>query len=285
MDKIIRCCIFDLGGTLIDKYSITPILSMKELFKNNKLVVMDKYITEHMGIEKDQHLELIMDNDQIRGQWYRNHGFEFKKENLNEMFKEYKEIQKQMTINHMKIIPQTWKCVEELKNMNILTGVTTGFDEDQTDYIRSKLENRGILIDNYEYSDYKKNIMRPNVDMIVSTMNKLDIEDPKSVLKIDDTEIGINEGKNAGCWTVGVYRWSSYMNVMSYDESIRIDNIVMDSNNDYNQNYSKLMIKKKISENKMNKTDANFIFPTVGYIPGLVKDINDMTISLKKYIK
>ena len=59
MDKIIRCCIFDLGGTIIDKYSITPILSMKELFKKNKLVVMERYITEHMGIEKKQHLEII----------------------------------------------------------------------------------------------------------------------------------------------------------------------------------------------------------------------------------
>ena len=285
MNKIIRCCIFDLGGTIVDKYSMTPILSMKQLFKNNKLVVLEKYITKYMGIEKKQHLEIIMDNEQIRDQWYRNNGFEFNKKDLDDMFKEYKRIQKEIMITHMKIIPQTWKCVEELKNMNILTGVTTGFDKDMTELIRLKLDNRGIFLDNYEYSDYEKYIMRPNVGMIASTMDKLDIEDPKSVLKVDDTEIGIKEGNEAGCWTVGVYRWSSYMNVLSYEASVRIDNIVMDSKNDYNKNYSELMIKKEISKNRMEQVGANFVLPTVGYIPGLIKDLNDMNIPLKKYIK
>lgn len=285
MDKIIRCCIFDLGGTIVDKYSITPILSMKELFKKNKLVVMEKYITEHMGIEKKQHLEIIMDNEQIRRQWYRNNGIEFKKENLDDMFNDYKNIQKEITINHMKIIPQTWKCIDSLKGMNILTGVTTGFDKEQTDLVREKLELRGIHIDNYECSDYDMGIMRPNADMILLNMLKLDIDDSKNILKVDDTKIGIEEGLKAGCWTAGVYRWSSNMKVMSLEESQRVDNVIMDQTNDYNKNYSELMIKKQISKNILTKTGSHFVLPSVGYIPGLVNDINDMNISLnKKYI-
>ena len=31
---------------------------------------------------------------------------------------------------------------------------------------------------------------------------------PKSVIKVDDTISGIEEGINAGCWTVGVYKYS-----------------------------------------------------------------------------
>ena len=46
--------------------------------------------------------------------------------------------------------------------------------------------------------------MRPGTEMIMNNLYKLDIVDPKSVLKIDDTNIGIKEGHNAGCWTVGI---------------------------------------------------------------------------------
>ena len=285
MDKIIRCCIFDLGGTIIDKYSMTPILSMKELFKKNKLVVMERYITEHMGIEKKQHLEIIMDKEQIRRQWYRNNGIEFKRENLDDMFQEYKNIQREIMIKHMKIIPQTWKCIDELKDMNILTGVTTGFDKEQTELVREKLELRGIHLDNYECSDYEMGIMRPNADMILLNMLKLDIDDSKKILKVSDTKIGVDEGLNAGCWTAGVYRWSSNMNVMSFEESQRVDNIILDGVNSYNKNYSELMIKKQISKQKLLNTGSHFVLPSVGYIPGLVNDINNMDIQLnKKYI-
>ena len=45
------------------------------------------------------------------------------------------------------------------------------------------------------------------------------------------------------------------------------------------------MIKKQISKNILTKTGSHFVLPSVGYIPSLVKDINDMNISLnKKYI-
>ena len=38
---------------------------------------------------------------------------------------------------------------------------------------------------------------------------------PKSVIKVDDTVSGIEEGINAGCWTVGVYKYGNYVNLSS----------------------------------------------------------------------
>jgi phosphonoacetaldehyde hydrolase len=32
-----------------------------------------------------------------------------------------------------------------------------------------------------------------------------------AVVKVDNTVPGILEGINAGCWTVGVYKWSNYI--------------------------------------------------------------------------
>ena len=49
-------------------------------------------------------------------------------------------------------------------------------------------------------------------------MNNLNIKDPKNVIKIDDTVVGIKEGLNANCISIGVTRWSSVMKMTSYDE-------------------------------------------------------------------
>jgi len=98
-------------------------------------------------------------------------------------------------------------------------------------------------------------------------------------------DLNVEEGYNAGCWTVGVYRWSSYMNVMSYRESIEVDNIVMGPKNNFNENYSKLFEKKILSKNKLKESKCHFIVPTVGYVPNIVKDINNMDLDMsKKYI-
>ena len=34
---MIRACIFDLGGTIVDKYSMTPFLSFKNAFQKQKI--------------------------------------------------------------------------------------------------------------------------------------------------------------------------------------------------------------------------------------------------------
>lgn len=285
MNKIIKCCIFDLGGTIVDKYSITPIISMQKLFTTHNISLSNNFIQDYLGIEKKKHIELIMENKEIRNKWEKRNKESFTKNKLDNLFLEYKKIEKEYTINNMKIIPQTWRCMNELQNMGIKIGSTTGFDKEQVELIKYKLESGGVYLDNYEHSSYENNIMRPYGDMIFKNMDILNIEDPKSVLKIDDTEIGIREGNKAGCWTVGVYRWSTYMNVVSHEESLKVDNVIMGIGDDYNTNYNLLKDKKIESKERMTKTGANFIFPTVGYIPNLINDINNMNISLnKKYI-
>jgi phosphonoacetaldehyde hydrolase len=43
-----------------------------------------------------------------------------------------------------------------------------------------------------------------------------------SVIKVDDTVGGVGEGLNAGCWAVGMARYSNYMNINSLEEADRL---------------------------------------------------------------
>jgi phosphonoacetaldehyde hydrolase len=44
---------------------------------------------------------------------------------------------------------------------------------------------------------------RPYPEMLWKNLIQLDVSDIKTVVKVDDTVVGIDEGLNAGCWTVG----------------------------------------------------------------------------------
>jgi phosphoglycolate phosphatase-like HAD superfamily hydrolase len=45
---------------------------------------------------------------------------------------------------------------------------------------------------------------RPDPAMILHAMHELGIRDPRAVLKVGDTAVDVQEGKNAGCWTAAV---------------------------------------------------------------------------------
>ena len=53
---MIRACIFDLGGTIVDRYSRSPFLSLKESFKRIKINISDDLIYKDMGKSKQEHI-------------------------------------------------------------------------------------------------------------------------------------------------------------------------------------------------------------------------------------
>ncbi|MFQ5558940.1 MAG: phosphonoacetaldehyde hydrolase, partial [Acidimicrobiales bacterium] len=44
----------------------------------------------------------------------------------------------------------------------------------------------------------------------------------QSVVKVDDTTSGVGEGLEAGCWTVGIARYSNYMDIDSLEDADRL---------------------------------------------------------------
>ena len=66
---MIKACIFDLGGTIVDKYSLTPFLTLKKIFANKKIHVNNNLIFKDMGIDKRDHIFKIISHKNISKQW------------------------------------------------------------------------------------------------------------------------------------------------------------------------------------------------------------------------
>ena len=258
----IRACIFDLGGTIVDRYSRTPFISLKNTFNKYGIILSDKLIYKDMGMYKLNHIQEIMKNPYIKSIWKRKHGIYPSKKEEFILYSDFIETQKMNSLEHLDIIPETNLCINYLKNNDIKIGVTTGFNQDIMNIIKNMLDDNNILIDSYVSSTCLREPSRPHPSMILENLERLNIKSPKNVIKIDDTCVGIEEGKNAGCITVGVSRWSTYMKIC-------------DLNDEKNLTLEKLKKRNDESKYLLKKAKPDYLITTLNEIPNVIKDINN----------
>ena len=270
---MIRACIFDLGGTIVDKYSLTPFLSLKEAFAFKKISVFQDLLQKDMGLRKIDHIDRILKDKKIIHQWKNIHG---KKPDDNDKYDIYDNFHKCQLINqrkNMEVIPQAYKCLKKLKNNNIKIGITTGFSKPITDDIID-LFNLENYINHYVSSSCLDYPGRPHPFMINENMKVLKIDNPKHIIKIDDTCTGIREGKNAGCWTVGVARWSVNMGVSSINELNDMNQLMYNEENCYG-NYRILRDKIDKSKDILKSENPDYVIQTLEELPSVINIINN----------
>ena len=95
----------------------------------------------------------------------------------------------------------------------------SGLNAENMNIIRKKLNKNDIHFNSYVSSTCIDKPSRPHPYMIQKNMELLNIRDPKTVIKLDDTVVGIHEGIAANCLTVGVAKWSIYMNISTIDDA------------------------------------------------------------------
>ncbi|GIT26531.1 MAG: hypothetical protein CM1200mP41_25750 [Gammaproteobacteria bacterium] len=55
--------------------------------------------------------------------------------------------------------------------------------------------------------------------MLYRNLDLMDVHPIQSVVKVDDTTSGVGEALQAGCWGVGIARYSNYMDINSLEEA------------------------------------------------------------------
>lgn len=254
----VRACIFDLGGTIVDRYSITPLKSLIETFKRHNINISNDLIFKDMGIDKKIHIENILDDTNVYQEWFKQYKRNPEYDDVLKLHQTFKNIQIKKS-HKIDIIPETYNVFEYLKKNNIKIGCTTGFDKNNADIIGNVLNNNICKLDNIVSSTCVEK-SRPHSDMIYKNMRDLEVSNPKTMIKIDDTNIGIKEGKNAGLWTVGIARWSTYMNVLP-------ENI---------NNMNDVVIGERLekSKEKLKQSQPDFIIETLDELPNIIETIN-----------
>ena len=256
---MIKACIFDLGGTIVDRYSLTSLLSLKKLFINRGITLNNNLLLKGVGMNNQEHILNILNDKTILNKWLKRYNDYPDEYDVKVLLNELKREQCSYSENIIDILPETRECIDYLGFNYIKTGCTAGFDKENMNVIQNKLERNDIYLDSYVSSEGNK----PNKFMIQENMKRLGISNPKEVIKIDDSTVGIEEGKNAGCITVAVARWSIHMNIMRISDAYEFD-----------ETYPDIQDKLKHSRNVLRESGADYVIDTLDELPRVIESIN-----------
>jgi phosphonoacetaldehyde hydrolase len=127
--------------------------------------------------------------------------------------------------------------------------------------LEKEAKKQGYVPDASVAGDEVVNGARPKPFMVYKNLDMMDIHPIQSVVKVDDTVSGIGEAQEAGCWGVGVARYSNYMNINSFEEEKRL---------------SKDEIQRRLNKTRdiLTKAGAHYVIDSLADIEPVIADVN-----------
>ena len=260
----VQAVILDWSGTVSDKYAIAPALCFQKTFQIFDIHPTMEQCRKTMGIRKDLHIsEMLFNEEDIRSQWIKKFKREPEEKDVLLLHSQFIPIQlKCLASKHYGLLlPGTRKIFNIMRSNNIKIGSTTGFTRPMIDILIDASHKQGIWFDSTVGGDEVVNGCRPFPHMLYKNLDNMGIDDIQTVIKIDDTISGIEEGKNAGCWTVGVSRYSNYMNIDSEEHESQLTT-------------REIKRRNQISRHKLIDAGAHYVIDSLADIMPIIHRIN-----------
>ena len=105
----------------------------------------------------------------------------------------------------LKYMEDVEEVLPKIRSQNIMVVLNTGYDKKTANQILSKIGAKQSMHYDLLITASDVSRARPFPDMILKAMELLNINDAQQVIKIGDSKIDIEEGKNAGCkYSIGI---------------------------------------------------------------------------------
>ena len=214
----VKGLVLDWSGTVADAYVIAPAVVFVEVFQRQGVEISMLEARGPMGLRKDLHIEQLTLDPVIRERWQGIHGKYPDSSDVDRMFADFVPAQVACLPKYTKLLPGVAEVTQRLQNKGIKIGVSTGFIRVMVDVLLKDAIKQGFKPDATVAGDEVENGARPKPFMVYKNLDLMDVTPIESVVKVDDTVGGVGEGLNAGCWAVGVSRYSNYMNINTLEE-------------------------------------------------------------------
>ena len=195
--------VFDWAGTILDFGSCAPMGAFVRLFKQFGIDISIEQARGPMGVAKWDHIKALSLLPEVAAQWEQQHGKPFSDADIDHLYEVFTPMNAAVVGDFADFIPGALDTVAALRARGLKIGSTTGYNRPIMDIVTPLAEAGGYLPDNLVCAgDHASG--RPSPLMMYRCFADLGVWWPETVVKVDDTEVGILEGLNAGTWTVGV---------------------------------------------------------------------------------
>ena len=257
----VKGLILDWSGTTADAYVLAPAVVFVEVFEKHGVEISMTEARGPMGLRKDLHILELTKVPEISARWKAAHGKAPDQGDVDAMFKDFVPMQLACLRKYTTLLPGVADTIKTLQDQGIKVGSTTGFLRSMVDILEEDAAKQGYTPDASVAGDEVEHGARPNPFMVYKNLDMLGVTPIQSVVKVDDTISGVGEALNAGCWGVGIARYSNYMDINSLEEA---DAMAPEE----------IARRLEITRNILRNSGAHYVINEPVELLGVIDDIN-----------
>jgi phosphonoacetaldehyde hydrolase len=156
-----------------------------------------------MGLLKKDHIRSILQLPRVSETWAIRHGARPGEKDVEELYAEFTPMQIARLAEYSDVIQGVPEAVAAIRERGLAIGSTTGYTRPMLDVILPRAAAQGYVPDASVTPD-EAGGGRPAPWMCWKNLQQLMVFPPASCVKIGDTPSDMEEGLNAGMWTIGV---------------------------------------------------------------------------------
>jgi phosphonoacetaldehyde hydrolase len=212
----VRGVVMDWAGTAVDYGSIGPVAVFIKVFHLFGVSVSVAEARQFMGLMKKDHIRSMCGLSSVQSAWLKEHGKLPDENDIDAMYRETERLMIATIAKHASPIPGLLETVDQLRKADIKIGTSTGYTSPMMKVLVPAAAQKGYQPDNVVCaSDVPAG--RPYPWMCFKNAIDMQVYPMEAMVKIGDTISDIEEGLNAGMWTVGVSQTGNELG-LSQDE-------------------------------------------------------------------
>ena len=203
MSHAVKAIIFDWAGTVIDFGCMAPVEALREVFANAGVAITDAEARADMGRAKLDHLRAILAAPQVAARWQAAKGAAPVEADVTRIYAALEPAMEAAAARAATLIPGAAQTVAGLRDQGIRIGSGTGYTRAMMAAILPAAAAQGYAPEVVICAGETPS-GRPAPLMTWAALIALDAYPARACIKVDDAPVGIVEGHEAGCWTVGI---------------------------------------------------------------------------------
>ena len=195
--------IFDWAGTMVDFGCEAPVKALQEAFRAEGIHIDENTARRDMGKAKIDHVHSLLNYPQVAVQWSKLHGHVATATDVDALMARLGPLMRDQAARAATLIPGARQTFERLRAAGIRVASSTGYTREMMEPVLQRAAEQGYFPEHLVCSG-ETPAGRPTPLMIYKACAELGVWPLSRVVKVDDAEAGVAEGRAAGAFTIGV---------------------------------------------------------------------------------
>src|SRR5215469_4126712 len=208
----LQAVILDWAGTTVDHGSLAPILVLQKIFADRGIAISEEEARRDMGVLKKDHIRSLLAIPRLSDAWKNRYRQAPGEDEVETLFADFIPQQISCLAECSSLISGVTDVVQCLRDRGLKIGSTTGYTRPMLDVLLSHAARLGYVPDCAVCPD-DVGAGRPFPWMIYENAVRMRVCPLKALVKVGDTTSDVEEGLNAGTWTVAVAKTGNMIGV------------------------------------------------------------------------